>query len=368
MFRSNAVAVVDLDTMTRIGEVIGLEPIDVTIDDQRGLIFTADARSDQPVRRRSTARRGRGRDPRGELSRRAGDRRPGPPPLRRQRHGRHDAIVDLDSLAVLDTVTAEIGAGAVAVDPRYGRAYCVNFLAASVTVVDLDTRESVARLDVGAGPCAVAVNPVDDEVYVINSSPGPSRASTPRRARPPATSSPPGARRVEDSWPDRTGTGSTSETAATARVSVLGVDGHEWTRIPVSDGPGGVSVHPERRNRILVANAGSGTLTVADDLTTGPPTGTSATVAHPLVGLRLPEFALPEMRTMSRRKLSKVELGLTYPAARALAEAVSFPMKVVRLRSARPSGQLQPRRLERGRQPGLCHVIPRRHIGAEHGR
>ena len=81
-------------------------------------------------------------------------------------------------------------------------------------------------------------------------------------------------------------------------MSVLGVDGHEWTRIPVSDGPGGVSVHPDHRNRILVANAGSGTLTVADDLTTGPPApGTSATIAHPLVGQRLPAFTPPAMRS-----------------------------------------------------------------------
>lgn len=79
-------------------------------------------------------------------------------------------------------------------------------------------------------------------------------------------------------------------------VSVVGVDGSEWCRIPVGTAPGGVTVHPRRARHILVANAGSGSLTVAEDRRSGPADGAAHTATlHPLVGQPLPDFALPTL-------------------------------------------------------------------------
>ena len=80
-------------------------------------------------------------------------------------------------------------------------------------------------------------------------------------------------------------------------VSVLGVeDGAEWTQIPVGDGPGGVTVDP-CDGRLLVADAGSGTLTIVEDLLAGRPPEPALEEQSPLVGRPLPEFSLPDLHT-----------------------------------------------------------------------
>jgi YVTN family beta-propeller protein len=84
-------------------------------------------------------------------------------------------------------------------------------------------------------------------------------------------------------------------------VSVLGVaDGMEWAQIPVGGGPGGVTVDASD-GRVLVANAGSGTLTIAEDLLAGPPPGAAQEPVHPLVGRKLPAFSLVDLATGERR-------------------------------------------------------------------
>ena len=80
-------------------------------------------------------------------------------------------------------------------------------------------------------------------------------------------------------------------------VSVLGLDGLEWARIPVGAAPGGVATHPRHPRLLLVANSGSGTLTVAEDLLDGPPASLARQASHPLVGQRLPGFSLPDLRS-----------------------------------------------------------------------
>lgn len=301
--RSNSVAVVDLADMTRVAEIsVGIEPIDIVTDDVSGLIITADARSNQLS----------------VIDPRAGDRVVStievglyPSGLGIDTVGRRlyvgnaggasVSVLDLDTLEVVATVTAEFGAGAVAVDGGRQRAYCVNFLAGSVTVIDTQTYEPVGRLEVGAGPCAVAVHPARPEVYVVNSVEGTVTRIVAAAAETPATitgtlaagqapvglaASPRGDRLYVSNRGDGT-------------LSVVSTDGHEMIRVPVGEAPGGVSVHPDDDRRVLVADAGSGTLTVLVDELDGSAHGSGSRprAAHPLVGKQLPAFALPDLRT-----------------------------------------------------------------------
>jgi DNA-binding beta-propeller fold protein YncE len=80
-------------------------------------------------------------------------------------------------------------------------------------------------------------------------------------------------------------------------VSVLGVgDGEEWARIPVGNGPGGCAVDATT-GHLLVTNAGSGSLTVVEDLLAERPRMTPREPQNELVGRQLPPFQLPDMRT-----------------------------------------------------------------------
>ena len=82
---------------------------------------------------------------------------------------------------------------------------------------------------------------------------------------------------------------------------MLGVaDGAEWTQIPVGDGPGGVIVDPFD-GRILVANAGSRTMSIVEDLLAGRPPAPVVEEPSPWIGNRLPEFSLEDFRTGERR-------------------------------------------------------------------
>ena len=136
-------------------------------------------------------------------------------------------------------------------------------------------------------------NPVRDEVYVANSFAGTiSRIDL-------ATREPTGVFAV-----DRTPVG----LAAAARgdrlyvscrgagtVSVVGSEGgSEWARIPVGEGPGGCTIDPTT-GWVLVANAGSCSLTVFEDLLSGPAVAADST--EPLLGRQLPPFALRDLRT-----------------------------------------------------------------------
>jgi YVTN family beta-propeller protein len=203
------------------------------------------------------------------------------------------SVIDLDGLAVVGEVPAEFGAGAVAVDLRRQRAYCVNFLAASVTVIDTQALEAVGRIEVGTGPCAVVVDPHGDEVYVVNSI-----AATIARIDI-ATSAVTGTFTTGPAPVGLAGDAAGGRLYVANRgggsVSVIDVHTDELFRIPVGTAPGGVCVHPDHDQRILVANAGSGTLTLAEAGLA--PVGGVTRAVHPLVGSALPEFTLPELRT-----------------------------------------------------------------------
>jgi hypothetical protein len=84
-------------------------------------------------------------------------------------------------------------------------------------------------------------------------------------------------------------------------LSVLGVvDGAEWSRIPVGHGPGGVVVDPHS-GQILVANAGSQTVSIVEDLLAARPPAPVFEAPSPFIGGRLPEFALEDYWTGERK-------------------------------------------------------------------
>ena len=302
--RSNSVAVVDPDRLRVIETIpVGGEPIDIVVDERTGRVFTADARSDQlsvidAAAAKVVATIGVGSYPAGlcvdEEGRRlyAGDAA-----------GSTMSVVDLDRLERIGVVDAELGAGAVAVDPRARRVYCVNFIASSVSIVDAGSLEVTARLPLLAGPCAIAVHQESGDVFIADS-----LASTITRidgrtiekaAEMAVPNAPVGL--SMGSRGDRLYVGNRGD----GTVSVMGLDGTEWSRIPVGAAPGGVWEDPLHPGRILVANAGSGTLTVADDLLAGPPVVPVARGEHPMVGSKMPRLFLPDLWTRELRDLGE---------------------------------------------------------------
>lgn len=302
--RSNAVAVVDTERLERVGVIaVGGEPIDIVVDERRGLVFTADARSDRVSVIDIEAGKVVAHVPVGSY----------PAGLCLDAVGRRlycgDAagctmtVIDVDNLERVATVEAELGAGAVAVDVDGGRVYCVNFVASSVTVVDAATLEVRARVPLAAGPCAAGIHQGSGDLFVADSLASTVTRIDGRRAEKvaemPVPNAPVGlAMGLRD---DRIYIGNRGD----GTVSVLGLDGTEWARIPVGAAPGGVCEDPTSMGRLLVANAGSGTLTVVDDLLDGPPAARVADVTHPMVGRRMPPLVLPDLWTEELRDLGE---------------------------------------------------------------
>lgn len=297
--RSDSVAVVDLQAMVRVAVIpVGREPIDIVVDPVTRRAFTADARSDQLSvidldEHRVVGTVAVGSYPAGLAI---------DPDGRRlycgDTMGSTVSVVDVDALLRLHTVPAELGAGAVAVDPGRERAYCVNFVGSSMTVIDSAVagggpQAVVRRVPLGEGACAVAVNPALPEVYAVNS-----LASTVARVG--AESGDVLGELAVPNAPVGLAVGPAGDRMYVANrgdgsVSILGVDGRQWARIPVGTAPGGVAVHPLDPRLVLVANAGSGTLTVFEDLLDGPPSVSDVAAPHPLVGHKLPAFRLPDV-------------------------------------------------------------------------
>ncbi|HZE03602.1 MAG TPA: hypothetical protein VE127_00165, partial [Solirubrobacteraceae bacterium] len=128
----------------------------------------------------------------------------------------------------------------------------------SVMRIDLATGEIVAEIGVGRGPVGANVSPRGDRIYVGNRAEG--------------------------------------------TISVIGAaDDREWARIPVGEAPAGCVVDPHT-GYLLVSNAGSASVTVIEDRTSGPVQSAGADGANPLIGQRLPDFALPDLRTGRLRR------------------------------------------------------------------
>ncbi len=302
--RSNAVAVVDPVELRVVDTIpVGVEPIDIAVDERTGRIFTADARSDQVSVIDAYAGRVVATVPVGSY----------PAGLCIDVEGRRlycgDAasstmsVIDVDGLERTAVVDAELGAGAVAVDPQAGRIYCVNFLASSVTVVDRTTLQVVGSLPLPAGPCAVGVHRTSGSIFIADS-----LASTITRvdgctiekvSEMAVPNAPVGL--TVGSRDDRLYVGNRGD----GTVSVMGLDGAEWSRIPVGAAPGGVCEDPLHPGRVLVANAGSGTLVVVQDLLDGPPQSPVAWPLHPMVGRHMPALRLPDLWTEELRDLGE---------------------------------------------------------------
>lgn len=291
--RSNAVTVVDLEKLAVVGSIpVGREPIDICIDQQTRRAFTADARSDQVSvidldTRQVVAEVAVGSFPAG-LAVDEGRRRL----YCGDTMGCTMTIVDLDSLEVLAQVPAELGAGAITVDLTRGRVYCVNFVASSMNVFESDG-EPVGRVQLGEGTCAVAVSPTANKVFAVNSLASTISEIDGESLEVLADHRVPNAPVGLFMGPgeDRLYVANRGDGTAT----ILGLDGSEWARVPVGSAPGGITYHPGRPEIVLVANAGTGSLTVFEDLLAEAPPERPAETPHPLVGQKLPPITLPDL-------------------------------------------------------------------------
>jgi YVTN family beta-propeller protein len=204
-------------------------------------------------------------------------------------------VIDVDALRVVATVAAELGAGGMGVDTARQRAYCANFLADSITVIDCESFTAIDRIVTGRAPCAVVVNPLNDSLYVVNSSSDNVMRidlATGQVAAEIAIGRGPVGINASLSG-DRIYTGNRAEGTA----SVIGAsDDREWARFVVGEAPAGCVVDP-KTGRLLVSNAGSASVTVIEDLLTGPAPASGTAHAHPLVGHPLPPFELLDLRT-----------------------------------------------------------------------
>ncbi len=302
--RSNAVAVVDPDELRVIETIpVGGEPIDIAVDEQTGRVFTADARSDQVSvidagAGKVVATIGVGSYPAGLCIDVEGRRL-----YSGDAAGSTMSVIDLDRLERIAVVDAELGAGAIAADPRAGRVYCVNFIASSMSVVDAETLEVTARLALPAGPCAIGVQRASGDLFIADSLASTITRIDGRRIEKLAEMAVPNAPvgLTVGSRDDRLYVGNRGD----GTVSVMGLDGTEWSRIPVGNAPGGVCEDPLHPGRFLVANAGSGTLTVVEDLLDGPPATPIVTERHPMVGEKMPSLSLPDLWTKELRDLGE---------------------------------------------------------------
>src|ERR1039457_3522191 len=68
---------------------------------------------------------------------------------------------------VIGTVAVGVSPGAIAVNPVQNKIYVANNGSNSVTVIDGRTN-ATTTVNVGMGPFAIAVNPVTNKVYVAN--------------------------------------------------------------------------------------------------------------------------------------------------------------------------------------------------------
>ena len=79
------------------------------------------------------------------------------------------SVIDLDTLETVATVDAEPGAGAIGVDQTRRLVVCVNFVAASANFYDTDSFADVGRLELGIGTCAIGIVPERGEAFIVNS-------------------------------------------------------------------------------------------------------------------------------------------------------------------------------------------------------
>ena len=83
-------------------------------------------------------------------------------------HGTHIVVLDLDSNTVVGDIVDTPGVHGFAVAHDLGKGFSSNGAESKVSVVDLKTLGTTAKMDSGQGPDAIAYEPARHEVYAFN--------------------------------------------------------------------------------------------------------------------------------------------------------------------------------------------------------
>jgi YVTN family beta-propeller protein len=83
-------------------------------------------------------------------------------------HGSKAVVIDLEKETVVGEITNTPGIHGIAVAPKLGRAFTSNGRENKISIVDLKTLETRARVDTGENPDAILFEPGREEVYAFN--------------------------------------------------------------------------------------------------------------------------------------------------------------------------------------------------------
>jgi YVTN family beta-propeller protein len=196
-------------------------------------------------------------------------------------------------------VECALACGSIDADPVRDRAYAVNFGDASISIIDGKTDRVVGKIGVDYAPCKIAVDAERGLGYVANSLVSTLSVIDLEQEKVvhtiPVERAPIGValgHRGDRLYAANRGAGS---------VSVIDrQNGKEWARVTVGTAPGDLAFD-RKTSRIFVSDAGASTISVFADRLEGRPTKLPKEGRHPLVGLPLPEFRLPDMTSGQER-------------------------------------------------------------------
>lgn len=172
------------------------------------------------------------------------------------------SVIDTATNLVVTTIAVGSGPQGVALNSSTGRAYVTNSNSNSLSVIDTSSNTVVATVSVGAGPGGIALNPSTGRAYVANSNNGTlSVIDT-------------GSNLLTATVAVGSGPRSVALNPATSRAYVVNSGSNNISVIDttinsvvaiiaVGAGPQGVALHPAA-SRAYVANSGSNTLSVID--------------------------------------------------------------------------------------------------------
>jgi len=83
-------------------------------------------------------------------------------------HGTKIDVVDLNSEKLIGEIADTPGVHGFALAPELGRGFASNGSEGTVSIVDLKTRQTIAKVPTGENPDAILYEPKRDEVYVFN--------------------------------------------------------------------------------------------------------------------------------------------------------------------------------------------------------
>jgi hypothetical protein len=83
-------------------------------------------------------------------------------------HGTHIVVVDLDTDSVVGDIADTPGVHGLAIAPELGKGFSSNGTESKVSVVDLKSLATLAKIDTDTGPDAIVYEPGHKEVYAFN--------------------------------------------------------------------------------------------------------------------------------------------------------------------------------------------------------